>query len=366
MAETGIEHNYDQSVIDGMHAKFLRYFRSTLDSGEPTVLGLENLLSIPQDTSAVLVSTHKSHLDYVVVPWVLQHHHIMSRGRPLAIAAGDNLFKRIAKWNFDRLLRACGAYKIIRKPEPGTRIATTGEQLKYTSERMEARDWFLVFPEKDADDKRGRSYTGKVLPFEPAALGMFQRAERRAGRKAAYVPTTIGYERVPEDRWFTAFANYKSSQSGIKKLLYDALDWPLIMAQQYIGIWNKPIGQIVIRFGTPVTSLEGDEQLSKEEFALKMEKECKSLVTAFPTNIMAAALKQDQNPTTLPLTIKKIQAQLHECGAVPQVRTSEEIIERASMFLNAPFRRFIKNRTLYEINRKDVVNYYNNCIAHYL
>jgi 1-acyl-sn-glycerol-3-phosphate acyltransferase len=357
MAEIDIGHRYDQSVIDMMYVKSSSYFLRTLDSGKPKVLGLENLLDIPQDTSVVLVSTHKSHLDYVVVPWALKEHQNPKGERPLAIAAGDNLFKQIAKWNFDKFLRTCGAYKIIRNPEPGKRIATIAAQLKYTAERMEAADWFLIFPEC------ARSYTGEVKRFDPAALGIFQRAERKSGRKTVYVPTVIGYERVPEDRWFNAFAKYKTAESRIKKLLYYALDWPLIMAQQYIGIWNKPIGQIIVRFGTPQTSSEGGQPLSKEGFAERMENECKKLVPAFSTNILSTALLESESPAQLHCKIAEVYNHLNQRGVIANPGEQDHI-SRAARFLSVPLRKFFHASDAYEIKRREIIEYYRNCTAH--
>lgn len=351
-----IAHNYDQQVINKLYVKFSRYFRRTLDSGKPTVQGLENLLGIPEDASAVLVSTHKSHLDYVVIPWVLKHHQTPKGERPLAIAAGDNLFKRFLKWDFDKILRKCGGYKIIRNPEPGKIIATTGEQLKYTSERMKAGDWFLLFPEC------ARSYTGEVRPFDPAAIGIFQRAERKTERKVVYVPVVIGYERVPEDRWFAAFAKYKSSQSRFKKMLYYGLDWPLIMAQQYLGIWNKSIGQISVHFGKPINNSEGNTKSSKETFAKKLEDECKSLVPAFSTNILCAALLKG-GPFELADNLAEIYGALEKRGVLAENVSFGEAIDRGFRFLDAPFRRFFHHAFSF---RKDIAEYYRNCIAHYL
>ncbi len=359
MAFTEIAHNYDQRVIDWLYVKFSRYFSRTLDAGAPTVQGLENLLSISHDTSVVLVSTHKSHLDYVVVPWVLRHHQTPKGERPLAIAAGDNLFKRIAKWDFNKLLRKAGGYKIIRQPKQGKRISTTETLLKYTTERMGAGDWFLIFPEK------GRSYTGEVLPFDSAAMGIFQRAEKRAGRKVVYVPMAIGYERVPEDRWFASFAQYKSSQSRFKKMLYYTLDWPLIIGQQYLGIGNKPIGHISVRFGAPMISSDGNSPLNKEVFAAKLEDECKSLVPAFSTNIICAAFLQD-HPKNSANNIVKIYDLLKQRGALAENATFDDIIPRAYRFLDAPFRRFFHMGLAYGFARKDIMEYYKNGIAHYL
>ncbi len=355
MAFTEIAHNYDKRVIDQLYVKFSRYFKRTLDTGTPTVQGLENLLAIPSDTSVVLVSTHKSHLDYVVVPWVLRHHQTPKGEKPLAVAAGDNLFKKIAKWDFDKFLRKAGGYKIIRQPEQGKQISTTATLLKYTTERMGAGDWFLIFPEK------GRSYTGEVLPFDSAAMGIFQKAEKRSGRKVVYVPMAIGYERVPEDRWFTSFAKYKSSQSRFKKMLYYTLDWPLIIAQQYLGIGNKPIGQIEVRFGEPMTSAS----LNKDTFAAKLEDNCKSLVPAFSTNIICAAFNQS-GPENAAENIVKIYDLFDKCGILAENSNFEDIILRAYRFLDAPFRRFSHSKRESGFARKDIMEYYSNGIAHYL
>ncbi len=354
MAFTEIAHAYDQSVIDRFNVAFSRYFKRTLDRGKPDVQGLEHLLTIPKDASAVLVSIHKSHLDYVVIPWVLQNNFLPPRlngPRPLAIAAGDNLCKRIAKWDFGKILRKCGAYKIIRNPEPGKIIETTGTLLKYTGELMVAGDWLLNFPE------RSRSYTGEILPFDPAAIGILQKSERRAGRPVVYVPVAVSYERVPEDRWFPTFAKYKSSASLIGKLIYYMLDWPLILAQPSLGIWNKPIGQISVRFGQPITS-SGD----KETFAKKLEDECKSLVTAFSTNILCAALLKG-GPFELADNLLEIYGALEKRGVLAENMGFREAIDRGFRFLDAPFRRFFNHAFSF---RKDIAEYYRNCIAHYL
>jgi glycerol-3-phosphate O-acyltransferase len=223
---------------------------------------------------------------------------------------------------------------------------------------MEAGDWFLIFPEK------GRSYTGEVLPFDSAAMGIFQKAEKRAGRKVVYVPMAIGYERVPEDRWFVSFAKWKSSQSSFKKMLYYAFDWPLIMAQQYLGIGNKPIGHISVRFGEPMTSSEENTPLNKEVFAAKLEDACKSVVPAFSTNIVCAAFLQGRLED-VGFNMVKIYDLLKRRGALAENANFDDIIPRAYRFLDAPFRRHFHIGLAYGFARKDIMEYYNNCIAHY-
>ena len=354
-----IEHEHDQKYVDYLEDLFTKYLKRTLDS-KPRVTGLDNIRKIPDEDSIVLVSVHKSQLDYVVIPWVLYQNEIFSerpRGkRPIAIAAGDNLFKTFGKWNFDELVRKAGGYKILRKPDPEKIASITKTQIRYVGDRMNAGDWFLMFAEK------ARSYTGLIEKFDSSAIGVFQKAAKHSTSKVVYVPTTISNERTAEDRWFRAFNKYKYSNFRFKKAVYYALDWPLIFLQQYLTqICEKPLGHISVSFGEPISG----EGYKREDLAAKIETECKSMVKAYPTNIMAAALLRNQDRSKIYETIMEVQEQLKTKGAIPEILPPEEITARAARFLDAPFRRFFSRKT-FKIERGDMIRYYNNCIAHFL
>ena len=204
-----IAHEYDQKCMDYLYGLFTKYLRRTLE--HISVRGLDNLRKIPDEFSVVLFANHASHLDYIEIPYAILHAGIFlerpSGKRPIAIAAGDNLFKRFGKWNFDKLVRRAGGYKIIRKPEPEKLVSITKTQIRYLGDRIDAGDWHLVFAQ------RGRSYTGEIKNYDPSAIGVFQKAERHAERKVVYVPVTVSNERVAEDRWFRAFNKYRSSKN---------------------------------------------------------------------------------------------------------------------------------------------------------
>lgn len=354
-----IAHEHDQKFVDELNEVFTRYLKRTAEF-PLRVKGIENIDRIPDECSVVFFSNHRSQLDYVVIPWVLYHGNVFSRRpggkRPIAIAAGDNLFKRFGKWNFDKLVRKAGGYKIIRKPDPARIASITKTQIRYLGDRMNAGDWHLVFPE------RQRSYTGNLGPYDPNAIGVFQKAAKNSTRKVVFVPTTISNERTPEDRWFRAFSKYKHSNFRIKKAVYYALDWPLIYLQQYMNLFcEKPLGQISIGFGQPILC---DGKQDRKDLTSRIEAECKSMVKAYPTNILSAALARTPDPEKVPEMIMQIQEKLIEQGAISEILAPEEIRARASRFLNAPFRRFFSED--YQIRRGDIIRYYNNSIKHFL
>ncbi|GEM_PF-6447227 len=348
-----IAHEYDLKCIEYLDGIFTPYLKNTIE--RTTVKGLKNLKEIPADNSVVLIGNHKSHLDYIKIRWVILHSGIISIEKPIAIAAGDNLFKKIGKWDFDKLVRRAGGYKIIRKPEPEKIVSTTKTQIRYLGDRMDKGDWFIVFPE------RSRSYLGEIKKYDSSAIGVFQKAERQAKRKVVYVPIAISDERVAEDRWFRAFNKYRNSTNRFKKIFYYALDWPLIFMQQYMTyICAKPLGNTTVSFGQPI-SCNGQD---RNNLASRIENESKAMVKAYPTNILSAALIRNQDRSKINEGIMSIQEQLKIKGAISEILPPEKIIERASRFLNAPFRRFITKNL--EIERGDVIRYYNNSITHFL
>ncbi|MBI4145126.1 1-acyl-sn-glycerol-3-phosphate acyltransferase [Candidatus Woesearchaeota archaeon] len=357
-----IAHRYDYATIQRAGAYWDRFVAKTFERID--VNGLERLASLAPDTSVVLTSDHRSHLDYVLLALTLYHANLPPRingqPRPLAIAAGDNLFKRFGKWDFGDLIRRLGAYKIIRKPAEGEKKRVLLAQAAYTAERMDAGDWFLLFPGK------GRSYSGELMPFDTGAVGLFLHAERKVERPVAYVPVSISYERSPEDRWFRGFSAYKAQNepSWSQQALYYGRDWPMIWFQQH---FNKSLGNANIAFGQPVTSTQNGTRHTKESLTELLEHEAARNLVAYPTAIFAAALQRDPTFEHVYGHVYDLQSDLRLLGAVDKVRNPHAIAFRALRFLDAPWRRFVVPRKdRYEIRRPEVIDYYANTIKHHI
>ncbi len=175
-------------AIDAVIDQTVARMYSTFEVDEP---GLERVRQAAKDGSLVLLPSHKSHLDYIVLSRVF---HRANMPVPL-VAAGDNL----AFFPLGPVLRRAGAF-FIRRNFRGDRLY--GAVVDAYLRRLLKDGWPLeIFLEG------GRSRTGKLLPpklgllsiLVDAVLGAPNPAEEKRYRKVTFVPVSIGYERLVEE-----------------------------------------------------------------------------------------------------------------------------------------------------------------------
>jgi glycerol-3-phosphate O-acyltransferase len=174
-------------VVDLMH-RFLTWVWSKMYDGvDLDKEGLERVRAAAHDASLVLLPSHKSHIDYLVLSDMLYGNALMT---PL-IAAGDNL----SFWPIGILLRRGGAFFIRRNFHDDTLYPVLVEAYmrKLIAEGFTI-EFFL---------EGGRSRIGKPLPPKYGLLSMvFDSASKLRGTKVKLVPISIGYERIIEERSF--------------------------------------------------------------------------------------------------------------------------------------------------------------------
>ncbi len=174
-------------VVDLLH-RFLTWLWSRMYDG--VVLdkeGIERLREAARDASVVLLPSHKSHVDYLVLSDQLYSNALM----PPLIAAGDNL----SFWPIGSLLRRGGAF-FIRRSFHGDSLypALVEAYIRKLVAEGFTIEFFL---------EGGRSRTGKALPPKYGLLSMlFKSASKLKGTKVKLVPVSIGYERIIEERSF--------------------------------------------------------------------------------------------------------------------------------------------------------------------
>lgn len=189
--------------------------------------GIERLRDAMKDGSVVLLPSHKSHLDYIILAYVLYTHHI---GLPV-IAAGDNL----AFFPLGPILRRAGAF-FIRRSFKGDRLY--GAVVDAYMRRLIMDGWSLEFFLEG-----GRSRTGKLLPPKLGLLSLVVDAALGVkGRPIHFAPVSIGYERLVEER------SYVRELSGGEKTKEDVRG--LFAATQVLG---DRYGRINVQFGELVT-----------------------------------------------------------------------------------------------------------------
>ncbi|EOS94536.1 glycerol-3-phosphate 1-O-acyltransferase PlsB [Erwinia tracheiphila] len=148
------------------------------------VNGGERVRQLAQDGHEIVyVPCHRSHMDYLLLSYVLYHQGLV----PPHIAAGINL----NFWPAGQIFRRLGAF-FIRRTFKGNKLYSTvfREYLGELFTRGYSIEYFV---------EGGRSRTGRLLDPKTGTLSMTIQAMLRGGnRPITLVPIYIGYEHVME------------------------------------------------------------------------------------------------------------------------------------------------------------------------
>ncbi|MEM9694107.1 MAG: 1-acyl-sn-glycerol-3-phosphate acyltransferase, partial [Myxococcota bacterium] len=149
--------------------------------------GLDRLRRLTREGMVVLLPSHKSHIDYIVLSYILRQNGISMP----AIAAGDNL----SFFPAGPILRRCGAF-FIRRSFRGDKLYTT--VVDAYIRRLMRDGWMLEFFLEGT-----RSRTGKPLPPKLGLLNMVVTSALGVRRPTYFMPVSIGYERPVEEGAFS-------------------------------------------------------------------------------------------------------------------------------------------------------------------
>jgi glycerol-3-phosphate O-acyltransferase len=211
--------NWAARLLDGVFNRIYQGIEVDLE-------GLQRIREQARKGPVILLPSHKSHLDYLLLSFVFYTHGLQC---PL-IAAGDNL----AFWPAGPILRRCGAF-FIRRSFKGARLYTT---LVDTYVRKILKEGYAI----EFFVEGGRSRSGKVLPPKVGLLSMVADAADAAHVEVAYVPISIGYEQIVEQR------SYIEELSGGEKRKEDAgallTKAPRVLTTKY-GRAYVQVGQIL-------------------------------------------------------------------------------------------------------------------------
>lgn len=176
-------------ALDALIDQTVARMYSGFEIDEP---GLERVRQAAKDGTLVLLPSHKSHVDYIILSRIF---HRANMPIPL-VAAGDNL----AFFPLGPVLRRAGAF-FIRRSFKGDRLY--GAVVDAYMRRLLKDGWPLEFFLEG-----GRSRTGKLLPPKlgllsivvDAVLGAESPTGESTSRKVYFCPISIGYERLVEER----------------------------------------------------------------------------------------------------------------------------------------------------------------------
>jgi glycerol-3-phosphate O-acyltransferase len=181
-------------IISGM-AILLRRLWNKIYSGV-RVEHIERVRQIPANAEIVYVPCHRSHMDYLLLNYVLYENHFLTPH----VAAGINL----NFWPVGSLIRRVGAFYIRRTFNNNRLYATVfNEYVSFLLQRGSPVQFFL---------EGGRSRTGKLLSPKTGMVSMVVLSFiRNSDRPIYFVPVYIAYDRVAEVK------TYRRELSGSKK-----------------------------------------------------------------------------------------------------------------------------------------------------
>ncbi|NOU28195.1 MAG: hypothetical protein HOO96_09850 [Polyangiaceae bacterium] len=189
--------------------------------------GLERLRELSKSGTLILLPSHKSHVDYIVLSRIF----LRAKMPVPLVAAGDNL-------NFFPLgpvFRRSGAFFIRRKFQ-GDRLyaAVVDAYMRRLMKDGYPIEFFL---------EGGRSRTGKLLSPKLGLLSMVVDAALGTPTKRIhFCPISIGYERmVEEDAYVHEISGGEKSKEDVRGLLRTAS----VLTRQY--------GRVSVQFGEPLT-----------------------------------------------------------------------------------------------------------------
>ncbi|HRH91308.1 MAG TPA: glycerol-3-phosphate 1-O-acyltransferase PlsB [Agitococcus sp.] len=216
--------DYSYQVIRGLQIT-LNWLWNQLYDGI-NVHHFDTVTDVAQDHEVVYVPCHRSHIDYLLLSYV-----IFTRGlMPPHIAAGANLNMPVV----GSILRRGGAF-FLKRSFKGNHIysAVFTEYLHLITIKGFPIEYFI---------EGGRSRTGRLLPPKGGMLAMTVKSYLRDNtRPIVFIPTYIGYERLMEG------STYIGELRGAAKEQESI--WQIIQTSRKI---EKIFGKVHLTFGEPI------------------------------------------------------------------------------------------------------------------
>ena len=284
----------------------------------------------------IYISNHKSHLDYLVEPLVIDDHGI----RPPVIAAGINLFGGPLGLIHRHVT---GAIPIRRNTKDPAYLVTLKA---YVAELLQRHDLLFYI-------EGGRSYTGEL---KAPKTGLLHAAVQVQRSDASIVPMAVAYDLVLEDH-ILAHQGTRRRQRPFAREVAE-------MVRYAVGYQSRAF----VTFGTPMP-LDGYDPESRRDImalAHRVRDAIGSVYKVLPTAVVAAAMRPSIARRELESRADAVIDTLRTAGANLGVTDGRQAVEEGAPPLTARNIIYVERGGRFRVRERTVLRYYARTLQHLL
>jgi glycerol-3-phosphate O-acyltransferase len=284
----------------------------------------------------IYISNHKSHLDYLVEPLVLDDNGV----RPPVIAAGINLFGGpLGLIN----RHVTGAIPIRRNTKDPVYLVTLKA---YVAELLHRRDLLFYI-------EGGRSYSGEM---KAPKTGLLHSALQAEGRERVIVPMAVSYDVVLEDH-ILAHQGAKTRQRPFAREVAE-------MVRYAVGYQSRAF----VTFGEPILLDRYDPESRRDVMALAhlTRDTIGRLYKVLPTAVLAAAMRPNITRRELEHRADDLIAALAATGANLAVTSGRDAVDQGTDLLAERNIIHIDRGGRFRVRERTVLRYYARTLQHLL
>jgi glycerol-3-phosphate O-acyltransferase len=283
----------------------------------------------------VYASNHRSHIDYLVEPLVLDDAGI----RPPIIAAGINLFGGPLGLIHKHVT---GALPIRRNTKDPAYLITLKA---YVSELLHKHDLFF-YPEG------GRSYSGELKTMKSGLIN----ACLDAGIKGlTLVPVAVSYDLVLEDH-VIAKQRVKRSQKAFSREIAELVRYAVGYRSRAFVTFGKPIA---------IDGIDAENKKAVMDLTRHVRTEIGKQYKVLPTAVLAAAMKPSVTRAELKARIDGVLGALASVHANLSVKSADEVLDQATEPM-ATRNIIVVEKGRYRVRERNVFRYYARSLSHLL
>jgi glycerol-3-phosphate O-acyltransferase len=283
----------------------------------------------------VYASNHRSHIDYLVEPLVLDDAGI----RPPIIAAGINLFGGPLGLIHKHVT---GALPIRRNTKDPAYLITLKA---YVSELLHKHDLFF-YPEG------GRSYSGELKSVKAGLINACLDA-RVSG--LTLVPVSVSYDLVLEDH-VIARQRVKRRQKAFSREIAELVRYAVGYRSRAFVTFGKPI---------PLTGVDPENKKAVMDLMRHVRDAIGRHYKVLPTAVLSASMKPSVARADLLSRIDSVLGTLRSVGANLDVTSATDVLDAAAEPL-ATRNIIVVEGGRYRVRERNVLRYYARSIAHLL